>query len=159
VNLLPGSYTKRQLYALGIQDNDLSSLTVKDGYRVVLFNGDNFQSTNRTFATNASCLTVNSFDNLTTSLSVEAITPGITKAAQAIATSVNITPNPATDHLVIQYKETFDVTIFNVNGVKVLSRSRLKNRQSINIAHLGAGIYFVTVNTGKEVVTKKITKN
>lgn len=76
VNLLPGSYTKRQLYAFGIQDNDLSSLTVKAGYRVILYNGDDFLYTNRTFTTNVPCLTANSFDNLTTSLRVEAITPG-----------------------------------------------------------------------------------
>ena len=52
--LAPGSYTKTQLNAMGILDNDISSLTIPKGYTVTVYVNDNFSGSSTTFTTNSS---------------------------------------------------------------------------------------------------------
>ncbi len=42
VSLNEGSYTGNQLRALGVQDNDISSIKVQNGYQVVVYEHDNY---------------------------------------------------------------------------------------------------------------------
>jgi predicted alpha-1,6-mannanase (GH76 family) len=51
--LIPGSYTKAKLNAMGILDNDISSLTVPKGYTVTVYVNDNFSGASTTFTTNS----------------------------------------------------------------------------------------------------------
>jgi|GEM_PF-1762499 len=58
-SLTIGDYTLAALQSLGVLDNDLSSLRVSSGYRVVLYTDDNFTGSSLTLRADNSCLVFN----------------------------------------------------------------------------------------------------
>ena len=76
VNLTEGEYTARQLTALGVKSQDISSVKVKEGYRITVFDGDEFTGNSETFTKDAIDLSkqangANNWDNKTVSLIIE----------------------------------------------------------------------------------------
>jgi plastocyanin len=64
-------------------------------------------------------------------------------------------PNPAVDQLNFSnYKEIKQVTIYTLTGEMVLS-TKLTSR-NLNVEILDAGIYFVKISDGEDVVTQKL---
>ncbi|TYP99303.1 putative secreted protein (Por secretion system target) [Tenacibaculum adriaticum] len=74
VNLPIGNYTISQLQATGVLDDDISSLRVQNGYEVVLYADDNFSGTSIIVNADDTCLVDNSFNDITTSVRVRAVT-------------------------------------------------------------------------------------
>jgi len=73
VTLPEGNYTLSQLNALGILNDDVSSVKVQGGYQVVLYNDDNFLGSSLSLTADNSCLVNNNFNDLTSSLKVSAV--------------------------------------------------------------------------------------
>ncbi len=76
-------------------------------------------------------------------------------------TSLVVSPNPAANQVKLQYGKRnsfFDVKIRDVNGVVVYTALHIQTGQQINIARLTSGLYFITINTGKQTITKKLIK-
>ncbi|THU38190.1 T9SS type A sorting domain-containing protein [Niastella caeni] len=75
--------------------------------------------------------------------------------------SLVVSPNPAANQVTLQFgkhNSHFDVKIRDVNGVVVYTASHVQSGQQINIANLSSGLYFITINTGKQTITKKLIK-
>jgi hypothetical protein len=72
-----GNYTTAQLSARGIPNNWVSSVRVPAGYTVTLYDGDNLTGASRVLTADNSCLVNNTFNDLTSSISV-AQTPAST---------------------------------------------------------------------------------
>jgi hypothetical protein len=72
VALNPGTYTLSQLNAQGILNNDISSIKVNAGYKVTLYNDDNFGGTTLVKTGDDACLVDDSWNDLASSLKVEA---------------------------------------------------------------------------------------
>ena len=72
--------------------------------------------------------------------------------------NINIYPNPVKDKLIIDYPECQinKVDIVDVSGKLVQQRNDSKDQ--INVSCLSPGIYFVKIETGKGIVTKKFIK-
>jgi hypothetical protein len=176
ISLPIGTYTLNQLLMKGALNNDISSLQVNSGYEIVLYNSDNFQGSAYLFRGNFGCLvsvglsngtTVN-LNDWTTSVVVRQSTARTTGNSEAVSPlegaavpSLTVSPNPATNRVIIQYGEPgsyFDVDVIDVNGAVVSKVSRMKSGQPLNVASLKTGVYFVRINTGKDIVTKKIIK-
>lgn len=68
-----GSYTKAQLNALGIPDNQISSLMVQPGFRVTLYKDDNFGGTSVIKTADDPDLTDDGMQNVASSVVVEAL--------------------------------------------------------------------------------------
>lgn len=68
-----GSYTRAQLQARGIGDNDLSSLRVNAGYQVQLFDGDNFSGASVIRTGDSGCLVDQAFNDRATSIAVSKV--------------------------------------------------------------------------------------
>ncbi|MFL5747583.1 MAG: beta-1,3-glucanase family protein, partial [Niastella sp.] len=71
VALNTGAYTLSQLNALGILNDDISSLKVNSGYKVTLYKNDNFGGTAIVKTGDDACLVDDSFNDSTSSLKVE----------------------------------------------------------------------------------------
>lgn len=73
VSLPPGTYTRAQIIANGISDNDVSSLHVPAGYRVTLYDGDNYTGTTLVFNgdVDINCLVDYGFNDRMTSVRIE----------------------------------------------------------------------------------------
>ena len=72
--LIAGDYTLSQLQALGVSNDDISSVRVAVGYKVILYSDDNFQGTTVTLTADNSCLVGLSFNDITSSIRVIKIT-------------------------------------------------------------------------------------
>ena len=71
-------------------------------------------------------------------------------------------PNPTTGELHIQISDmryvTSDIVIYDIFGrIQTIGKSEI-GKSEINISHLPAGIYFVKIGTGKEVISRKVVK-
>jgi len=76
-------------------------------------------------------------------------------------TSLVVSPNPAANQVKLQYGKRdsyFDAKITDVTGAVVYSALHIQTGQIVNIASLKTGSYFITINTGKETITKKLIK-
>jgi hypothetical protein len=72
---LTGRYTQADLFYHGVPDNDISSVRVQPGYRIILYENDNFTGASLTKTADASCLVGDSWNDRASSMVVEAIAP------------------------------------------------------------------------------------
>lgn len=70
VSLEAGNYPLSQLNALGIRNNDVSSVRVPEGYTIEMFNNDNYSGTVVTKTADDDCLVNDSFNDQLTSIIV-----------------------------------------------------------------------------------------
>lgn len=76
-----------------------------------------------------------------------------------LANGVLIFPNPSNGIFTLQFKSQFvnsNMNIVNVFGKQVFSSGITANQFSLDLSHLDAGIYFMTLNDGDRTSTKKI---
>jgi hypothetical protein len=71
VGLSTGTYTLSQLNALGIPNDDISSIRVSPGYKVTLYKHDNFGGSSLVLTGDDDCLVNNNWNDSTSSLKVE----------------------------------------------------------------------------------------
>ena len=72
---------------------------------------------------------------------------------------VKLYPNPVNDVLNISLdKEITGVSIYNLLGQEVLSKSINSNETSIDVADLTTGTYLIKATSNNEVKTLKIVK-
>jgi hypothetical protein len=85
---------------------------------------------------------------------------GIEDYATTTNSSCSIYPNPVNDKLVISATDAINsITIYNLQGATVFSRKVNGRTVELSLSELNAGIYFVKVQSGKDVFVSKITKN
>ena len=68
-----GSYDLNKLRSLGVKNDDLSSIQVPNGYRVTLYEHDGYQGKTVIRTQDEKCLVTESFNDLTSSIKVEAL--------------------------------------------------------------------------------------
>ncbi|MFK5981826.1 MAG: T9SS type A sorting domain-containing protein [Flavobacteriaceae bacterium] len=75
-------------------------------------------------------------------------------------TNVLLYPNPVNDFLTIKlpYNANAEVSIYNILGKKIMSKSFSGVTNQIDISNLNSGMYLVTIKTETAIVTKKIVK-
>jgi hypothetical protein len=83
VNLSTGTYTLSQLNALGILNDDISSLKVTSGYKVTLYKHDNFGGATLAVTADNACLVANNWNDSTSSLKVETNSSSFSTVIQA----------------------------------------------------------------------------
>jgi peptidyl-Asp metalloendopeptidase len=71
--LAVGSYNLSRLTSLGVRNDDLSSIQVPSGYRVTLYQHDGFTGNTVVKTQNESCLVTQQFNDVVSSIKVEAI--------------------------------------------------------------------------------------
>jgi hypothetical protein len=88
-------------------------------------------------------------------------TVGINSQDQQLNTNIKVSPNPAKDNITISSPAiTGDtqLSIFNVNGEKVIERQLTYNETQINISALPRGVYFVRLQNETMVEVGKMVK-
>lgn len=73
-------------------------------------------------------------------------------------TTPNIYPNPFSDKLYIDLKETATITIYNNIGKIILTTTKPPNQKYIDLSHLNTGIYYLQIETPTNRSTQKILK-
>lgn len=70
-----------------------------------------------------------------------------------------IVPNPASDVITINLNEPSVVSIWNSQGVEVMSSTAVEAQGQVQLSHLSSGIYLVKIDTGSKVITRMLVKN
>jgi hypothetical protein len=78
----------------------------------------------------------------------------------AISNTFKIYPNPTNGNEVFfNVTENVTITVFNILGKSILRAQISEKNNSLNIAHLAKGMYLVQVNSGNQIIRKKLIKN
>lgn len=172
IPLLPGSYTLSQLQAKGILNDDISSLRVQSGYKVTLYQHDNFGGTTLVKTADDDCLVNDSWNDAASSLVVANVvvvnsespttltgqTTVDVAAAQTIK-GLEIYPNPVLNTLYLSSGEDLSgglVRVYDIAGRQVWSGKPVSNR--IDVSKLSAGTYTLILTKEGKSVTKRFVK-
>jgi len=68
----------------------------------------------------------------------------------------SISPNPTKGILKIKAPENFNITVFNLQGIKVFSKCNVSPDNDINLSNLSQGLYLVKLEAGQKAFTKAI---
>jgi len=76
-----------------------------------------------------------------------------------ITNNIQIYPNPASDFINIKTKnyDKTKISIFNISGELLINKYFINNTK-LDIKNLKKGIYFIKIETDKEIITKKLIK-
>ncbi len=73
--------------------------------------------------------------------------------------SVLIVPNPATDLVTIHSNHTSVITIYNSQGLEVMSQVKVEADGQLQLNHLSSGIYLIKIDIDAKVITQTLIKN
>jgi hypothetical protein len=156
VALSPGNYTLSQLQALGILNDDISSLKVSSGYQVQLYANDNFLGTSQTFGVDNSCLVTNGFNDAASSIKIFAVAPA---KSQGLITGLQIYPNPVLNELRLRSVEDLTgalIKVYDFSGRELIAIRNTNNR--LNVSRLSAGVYTLTVIKNGKIISSRFVK-
>lgn len=142
-----GTFTTAQLLALGIANNDISSLQVSSGYEVVLYNDDNFLGTSLVLNVNTSCLSANSFNDLASSVQVRTVSTNTPPTVNLTAPTNNTTfTAPANFTINASASDASPGTISKVDFYRGTTLIGTDNTSpySFAVSGLAAGTYSLT---------------
>ena len=80
---------------------------------------------------------------------------------------ISVYPNPASDELTINYQlkksAVVNINLIDLQGKQHMVLNKETNAmgiqtESLNISHLPPGVYFLRLQAGNDVVTKKVVK-
>lgn len=75
---------------------------------------------------------------------------------------LTLSPNPATDKLLINYNETINptttVSIFNSQGKKIASQKLSDIQTDLNVSNFPSGIYFIEIYNESKTISRKFIK-
>lgn len=129
-----GEYTLSQLKLLGVIDNDISSIKIAEGYKVILFDGDNFTGSSVELTASFACLDANSWNNKVTSMIVAA--NGVTNLG-GIYNVQNRNSN-------LNMEVSGGIAAI-ANGVNILQNTPAQTaNQQFLFTHVGNGAYKIT---------------
>ena len=154
--LSPGNYTLSQLQALGILNDDISSLKVSSGYQVQLYADDNFLGNSQTFGVDNSCLVTNGFNDAASSIKIFAVAPA---KAQGLITGLQIYPNPVGNELRLRSEEDLTgalIKVYDFSGRELIATRNTNNR--VNVSRLSAGVYTLTVIKNGKLISSRFVK-
>ncbi|SEW25622.1 Por secretion system C-terminal sorting domain-containing protein [Chitinophaga sp. YR573] len=185
VSLPVGSYTLAQLNALGVLNDDVSSIKIPSGLEVVLYQDYNFTGAAYIFpASDFSCLvTVGLGDGTTVNLndwtsSIVVRAAGSARKASAVGTvekiatadedsklqtALTVSPNPFVNEVVVKATSTAKdgslyISVYSLDGKTVLPLKRIVSGDKLSLSNLGAGMYLIKIFNGTTTETKKIVK-
>lgn len=76
---------------------------------------------------------------------------------EEITTEINVYPNPANDHLIIELDGEFNYTITDARG-RVVSEGSANNSTTVNVQSFDYGVYFVNVHANEKSSTIRVVK-
>ena len=81
-----------------------------------------------------------------------------TSAINRIIENISIYPNPTNDLIQVKSEGEFDIELSNLKGQTILNKKDNYDSTQLNIEVYPAGIYFLKIKKGNQVLTKKIIK-
>ncbi|MEQ9301988.1 MAG: T9SS type A sorting domain-containing protein [Cyclobacteriaceae bacterium] len=84
------------------------------------------------------------------------ISSTVTSIDEELINQLRIYPNPAQDQITIESIGLDRITLMNITGQELFMINQPRNRETLSLAGLSAGIYLVKLTLGQQQVTRKI---
>ncbi|WP_010182664.1 beta/gamma crystallin-related protein [Aquimarina agarilytica] len=168
VVLKSGNYTISQLANLGILNDDISSIKIPNGYKMTIYQHNNFRGYNASFTSDTKCLSNikkgrtndSNWNDDISSIRIEKTNNGAKKSSIESSISLSAYPNPFKSNITIDILEDHNfnrVELLTMMGQKVISRtiSTSENIITLNTSNVAKGAYVIQLlgNNTKRVVT------
>jgi hypothetical protein len=140
VGLEVGDYTIAQLQAMGIVNDDISSLRVIEGYKVTLFTENSFVGTNKTFTTADDCLVNDGLNDVVSSVRIR---PNGVSAKNGKYFLQNVNSSLYMDLANFNPNDGGNLLQWNYTGA---------TNQQFQFDELGDGVYKITVVSSSKVM-------
>ncbi len=156
-----GDYTLAQLQAKGVLNNDITSLDIAQGYKVTLYDGDNFTGASIDFT--ATTAWIADWNDRATSIRVIKTAASARTATIDTATGEDSAfetyPNPVENTLFFTSDMAgAKIEIISTTGVPISEQYSAGN--SVDVSALKAGVYLVVFyKDGKRVVNRFVKSN
>lgn len=89
---------------------------------------------------------------------LQPVSETITGIENKVTNENKVYPNPATDELTISGNNIRSCEILNQTGQQVLTLNGIDGKQTVNINHLPAGVYFIKITTDQGSTIQKLIK-
>ena len=123
----------------------------------------NIQATlNTTTGIRQGILTITGEDNLVQTIEVKQLKTGLNSLNELTAAGIKIYPVPTAEKLYVESGKPTDIKqiqLCDLSGTIVYSCIPTGNKTGIDLSNLGAGIYFLKINTDTSAIIQKIIKN
>jgi hypothetical protein len=107
-------------------------------------------------------LTITGEDNLVQTIEVKQLKTGLNSLNELTAAGIKIYPVPTAEKLYVESGKPTDIKqiqLCDLSGTIVYSCIPTGNKTGIDLSNLGAGIYFLKINTDTSAIIQKIIKN
>lgn len=170
VDLYEGNYTNQQLVANGIANNDISSFTVKTGYEVALFDGDNFTGDSIVITSSSSCLVSSNFNDKVSSLKIRRLKIITNQDESAYTNSkvqFNMYPNPVENTANLRYELTresdVEIVVYTADGKLIETIFNGYNASGEHLikydsSRLSNGLYVLKISSNQSHETFRFSK-
>jgi predicted alpha-1,6-mannanase (GH76 family) len=152
VPLRAGRYTLSNLIAAGVRNDDISSIRVASGYRVILYWDDNFTGSSLSLTVDDGCLVDNGWNDKVSSIEIVAADAASLAPVVVNGMSTNrkadmqAFPNPAYHFVsVTNIPANTEITVTDIEG-RVVLRNKFAGENGmlkLNITNLPSGTYFI----------------
>lgn len=76
-----------------------------------------------------------------------------------LGTKVSLYPNPASDFVNVETVQSSNISICDIAGGIVASKNNCSENERLDISFLKQGLYFITIESGNELLTEKLIVN
>jgi len=148
------------LEVLGVDNNQLETLDIRNGNNsiIFIFNATNNPNLSCIFVDNADYSSTNwtTIDPAATFVEDEAACSALSVGDHAFELGLSVYPNPTSDIVYIDGNYTqLKVIVYDILGKQLMNKS-ITN--SIDISHLGNGVYILQLSDGVKQTTQRIIK-
>jgi len=86
-------------------------------------------------------------------------------ASMAVLNDLDLYPNPASNSVMLSYnsheKSYITISLYSINGLNIMQlfsdeSYKGNNQVEIGYSNLPAGVYFIKLQTSKEIITRKL---
>ncbi|WP_258098530.1 glycoside hydrolase family 76 protein [Marinoscillum pacificum] len=164
VSLGVGSYAMADLQALGVTNDDISSVDVASGYSLTMYRDYNFTGGSITKTSNDACLVDDGFND---DISSVVVSQSGARISGPVVVQENremmVYPNPVTigDQLQFDFdgsSDVYEIQLLDLMGREVFSHAVVDSKYKMSTVGVKAGTYIVRIRGGSVFTSKVLIK-
>lgn len=155
VSLPVGSYMLSQLQSLGVINDDISSITVNNGYQIQVYWDDNFLGSTLTFTMDNACLVDEGWNDKISSIRVRAAS----SQAEELSDIIIAYPNPVATELALLHAEKLKDAEYNITDKsgKIVASGTFGSGK-LDVSALPPDIYVLHIDKGGQQFIQRFIK-
>lgn len=155
VELPEGKFTRPELALYGLKDRDVSSISIKDGYKVTGYTGDDFTGGKTTWEESIDYVGVRWNDKVRTLVIEPVDNSGISEVSDTHEGGLKVESVRGTGRFSVSGAPGNSIQVFSVDGIKVAEvKTDAAGEAVVDLAHVAEGVYMIKSGAWSAKVVK-----